>query len=107
MPRLLTAGMVLLLASTVCSAGWRADCRAAARECRKTRGASLTIPLTSCESQNCSGGHCVMVNGQIYVRLDDALFGVCSLPRPPDCSLCSAFCSSTTTSTTVASTTTP
>jgi hypothetical protein len=90
---------------------WRADCRAAARSCRKRRGApttttTTTIPEIACPSMNC-GGHCIMVNGEAYVSMFDALYGFCSFPTlPPDCDLCSEYCSSATTSTLAASTTT-
>src|SRR4030095_16213049 len=86
------AVVVLLLAMPVpAPAGWRADCRAAARACRKSHGATATtttttIPGVACGSPNCHG-HCIMVNGQLYVSIVDALSGNCSLPMPPDCSL--------------------
>jgi hypothetical protein len=95
---------VVLAMPSPAPAGWRADCRATARACRKSRGASLvtttTIPSIACPSQNCGGGHCIMFNGQPYVLMWDALDGACSLPMGPDCSLCSEYCSSATTSTT-------
>jgi hypothetical protein len=86
--KVVTAGILLaLVASTVCSAGWRADCRAQAHACRKSHGASLVttttmIQFSGCPSQNCGASHCVMVNGQPYVLMWDALRGLCSLPMP-------------------------
>jgi len=96
---------------SVISAGWRAECRRAARECRMTHGASLTtmsttsttLERTTCPSQNC-GAQCVFVNGYPYVDMFAALNGECELFRPPDCSLCSTFCSSTTTTSTTTTT---
>src|ERR1700720_3868147 len=69
------------------SAGWRAECRALARDCRKSRGAILTtttttIPFSSCLSENCHG-HCVQVDGQAYVLVWDAVSGDCEIESPP------------------------
>ena len=47
---------------------------------------------------------CIIVNGYPYVDMFDALNGECELFRPPDCDVCSSFCSSTTTSSTTTTT---
>src|SRR5690349_4903971 len=105
-PWCVAAGVAVVLAMPgIASAGWRANCRAASRECRMSHGASLvttstTLERTTCPSQNCSSAACILVNGYPYVDMFDALNGECELFRPPDCGLCAEFCSSTTTTTT-------
>jgi hypothetical protein len=92
--------VVVLAVPTPTPAGWRADCRVAARARRKSRGATsttTTIPRIAWPSQNCLGGRCIMVNGERYASMFEALNERGSFPKPPDCSLCSEFCSSATT----------
>src|SRR5947208_2187899 len=83
------AALLVLVWSTTCSAGWRADCRALGRECRRNHGTTsttttstttTTIRIGPCQSMNCLG-QCVTVNGQEYVLVGDALSGQCLLPR--------------------------
>ncbi len=96
----------------VVSAGWRAECRAAGRACRKSHGASLTttttastttttsaaIQTTACPSQNCQGV-CLKVNGEYWVRLSDAL-NPCICGPPYECGYTTTTTESTTTTTT-------
>src|SRR5579862_8947093 len=103
MTRWTVAAIVALVLAmpAVVSAGWRANCRAAGRACRKSHGASLTTTTAStttttsaaiqnvaCPSWNCQGV-CIKVNGEYWVRLSDALDPcICGQPY---------FCGETTT----------
>src|SRR5437879_3666310 len=72
----------------VAAAGWRAECRELARDCRRHHGTTTTTSTTTttttirvgpCQSMNCLG-QCVTVNGQEYVLVGDALSGQCLIP---------------------------
>ena len=74
---------LLLLAAVPAHAGWRAECRALARTCRHQHGTTTTtLPFEPCGSENCHG-MCLIIDGQYYVAMVDALSGECSLPCPP------------------------